>query len=81
MSSRKMRAKRQLMRLIAGVVIVIAVVICLIFFFTGGFHKKSDKIADLIYIGEVSVCGMTEEEAKEMERRQEEILQSLSITR
>lgn len=65
MSSRKMRAKRQLMRLIAGVVIVIAVVICLIFFFTGGFHKKSDKIADRIYIGEVSVGGMTEEEAKE----------------
>ena len=31
-----------------------------------------------------SLCGydhMTEEEAKEMERRQEEILQSLSITR
>ena len=47
-------------------------------------HSRERELAFLIAHSMLHLCGydhMTEEEAKEMERRQEEILQSLSITR
>ena len=47
-------------------------------------HSTKREFAFLVAHSMLHLCGydhMTEEEAKEMERRQEEILQSLSITR
>ena len=47
-------------------------------------HSVKREFAFLVAHSMLHLCGydhMTEEEAKEMERRQEEILQSLSITR
>ena len=47
-------------------------------------HSQQRELGFLVAHSMLHLCGydhMTEEEAKEMERRQEEILQSLSITR